>query len=166
MLGKGSTSAQIYQVEELESKKESEMRNNEIEKIILENSPWGDVPKESLCKIVPSVPSPIDEHMCDFTENEALERSLTSVLYRGELDGEKFINSKEVDEITLVIEEVEKEMLEDKIIKSFEAIALKQLHECYYSFLRRDGRKKHHSPVKDKGKNHNPPLVLISQDRL
>ena len=36
MLGKPSTSAQIYQVEDLESKKESKKKNNEIEKIILE----------------------------------------------------------------------------------------------------------------------------------
>ena len=85
--------------------------------------------EELLCKIVPSVPLPVDEHMCDFTQKGALEGSLTSVLYKEELDGEKLIDSKEVDEITLVIEEVEKEMLEDKILKSFEAITLKQLHE-------------------------------------
>ena len=54
-----------------------------------------------------------------------MERSQTSVLYKGELDGEKLIDSKEVDEITLVIEEVEKAMLEDKMFKSFKAIALK-----------------------------------------
>ena len=66
-----------------------------------------------------SVLSPIDEHMCDFTQNDSLERSLTSVLYKGELDGEKFIDSKEVDEITLVIEGVENAMLEDKMLKSF-----------------------------------------------
>ena len=63
----------------------------------------------------------IDEHMCDFTQKDALERSVTSMLYKGELDGEKMIDSKEVDEITLVIEKVEKAMLEDKTLKSFEA---------------------------------------------
>ena len=141
MLGKTSTSAQIYQVGELGSKKEPEKRNNEIEKIVRKNTLWGDVHEELLSKIVPSVPPPIDEHMCDFTQNDTLERSLTSVLYKEELDGEKLIDSKEVDEMTLVIEEVEKAMLEDKMLKSFEAIALKQLHECYYSFLRRDGKK-------------------------
>ena len=36
MLGKASTGPQIYQVEELKSKKELEKRNNEIEKIIPE----------------------------------------------------------------------------------------------------------------------------------
>ena len=51
---------------------------------------------------MPTVPSLIDEHMCDFTRKDALERSLTSVLYKGELDGEKLIDSNEVDEITLV----------------------------------------------------------------
>ena len=115
-----------------------EKRNDEIEKIILKNSLWGDVHEESLCKIVPSVPPPIDERMCDFTQKDALEISQTSVLYKGELDGEKLIDSKEVDEITLVIEEVEKAMLKDKILKLFKAIVLKQLHECYYSFLGRD----------------------------
>ena len=84
------------------------------------------------------------------------------MLYKEELDGEKLIDSREVDEVTLVIEEVEKAMFEDKMLKSFEAIALKQLHECYYSFLRRDGRKKHHSPRKDEGKNRHPPPVLMS----
>ena len=63
MLGKASTSAQINQVEEIESKKEPEKRNNEIEKIIMENNLWGDVYEELLCKIVPSVPPPIDEHV-------------------------------------------------------------------------------------------------------
>ena len=48
MLGKGSTSAQIYKAEELKSKKEPELRNNEIEKVIRENSLWGDVHEESL----------------------------------------------------------------------------------------------------------------------
>ena len=38
MLGKAFISAQIYQVEELESKKEPKKRNNEIEKIIPENT--------------------------------------------------------------------------------------------------------------------------------
>ena len=122
--------------------------------------------EELLCKIVLSLPLPIDEHMCDFTQNDALERSLTSVLYKGELDGEKLIDSKEVDEITLEIEEVEKALLEDKMLKSFEAIMLKQLHECYYSFLGRDGRKKHHSLGNDEGKNHHLPLILMSLARL
>ena len=49
------------------------------------------------------MPPPIDEHMCDLTQKDALERSLTSVIYKGELDGEKLIDSKEVDEITIVI---------------------------------------------------------------
>ena len=108
------------------------------------------------------MPLPIDEHMFDFTQKETVERSLTSVLYRGKLDGEKLIDSKEVDEITLVIEEVKKAMLEHKMFKLFAAIALKQLHECYYSFLGRDGRNEHHSPMKDEGKNHHPPPVLMS----
>ena len=159
MLGKTSTSAQIYQVEELESKKEPEKRNNEIEKIIPKNTLWGDVHEELLCKIVPSVSLLIDEHMFDFTQKDALERSLTSVLYKGELDvlykgeldGEKLIDSKEVDE-----------MLEDKMLKSFEAIRLKQLHECYYSFLWRDGRKEHHSPRKDEGLEQSSRTSLMS----
>ena len=111
---------------------------------------------------MPSVPPPIDEHMCDFTQNDALERSLTSVLYKEELDGEKLIGSKEVDEITLVIEEVEKAMLEDKMLKSFEAIALKQLHECYYPFLGRDGKNDNNSLRNDEGKNHHLPPILTS----
>ena len=118
--------------------------------------------EELLSKIVPSVPPPIDEHMCDFTQNDTLERSLTSVLYKGELDGEKLIDSEEVDEMTLVIKEVEKAMLEDNMLKSFEAIALKQLHEFHYSFLRRDGKKEQHSPGKDEGKNQYPPPILMS----
>ena len=56
--------------------------------------------EELLYRIVPSVPPSIDEHMCDFTQKDALERSLTSVLHKGELDGEILIDSKEVDEIT------------------------------------------------------------------
>ena len=84
------------------------------------------------------------------------------MLYKGGLDGEKLVDSKEVDEITLVLEEVEKAMLEDKMLKSFEAIMFKQLHEFHYSFLWRDGRKEYHSPGKDKGKNHHPPPVLMS----
>ena len=104
--------------------------------------------------------------MCDFTQKDVLERSLTSELYKGELDGKKLIYSKEVDEIILVIEEVEKAMLEDKMLKSFEAIALKQLHECYYSFLGRDRRKEHHSTGKDEGKNHHPSPVLMILARL
>ena len=89
----------------------------------------------------PTIGSGRSGGVTDFTQKNALERSLTSVLYKGEFNGEKLIDSKEVDEITLVIEEVEKAMLEDKILKSFEAITLKQLHECYYSFLGRAGRK-------------------------
>ena len=111
---------------------------------------------------MPSVTPPIDEHMCDCTQKDALERSLKSVLYKGEFDGENLIDSREVDEVTLVIEEVKKAMFEDKMLKSFEAIALIQVHECYYSFLRRDGRKEHHSPGKDEGKNRHPPPVLMS----
>ena len=38
MIGKAFTSSQIYQVEELESKKEPEKRKNEMEKIIPENT--------------------------------------------------------------------------------------------------------------------------------
>ena len=48
--------------------------------------------EELLFKIMYGVPPLIDEHMCDFTQRDALERSLTSVLYEGELDGEKLID--------------------------------------------------------------------------
>ena len=61
-----------------------------------------------------SEPQPIDEPMCDFTLKDALERSLTSVLYEGELRSKILIDIKEVDELTLVIEEIEKAFLEDK----------------------------------------------------
>ena len=91
-----------------------------------------------------------------------MERSLTSVLYKGELDGEKLIDVEEVDEHTFVIEEIEKELLEDKAHKSFEEITLRKLHECYYSFSMKDGRKNHHSLKKDEGKNHHPPPNLMS----
>ena len=46
---------------------------------------------------MPIVAPLIDEHMCDFTEKDSLERILTSVLYKGELDGEKLIDNEEVD---------------------------------------------------------------------
>ena len=51
-------------------------------------------------------------------------------------------------------------MLKDKILQS--SIALKQLHECYNSFLGKDGRTKHHSFGKDEEKNHHPPPILKS----
>ena len=40
--------------------------------------------------------------MCDFTLKDALERSLTSVLYEGELESKILIDIREVDELTLV----------------------------------------------------------------
>ena len=44
----------------LENKKQPKEWNNKIEKIVLENSLWGDVQEVSLWKIVPSVYQPID----------------------------------------------------------------------------------------------------------
>ena len=48
-------------------RKKSKEINNEIEKMIMENTLWGDVHEEWLCIGENSVPPPIDEPMCDFT---------------------------------------------------------------------------------------------------
>ena len=82
------------------------------------------------------------------------------------MDEEKSIDSKEVDEITLVIEKVEKSKLKEIMVKSFEGIEAKHLHECYYIFLTRDGTKEHHSLGKIGGKNHHPPPILMSLDKI
>ena len=70
------------------------------------------------------MPPPIEEANCDFNLKDALERSPTSVLCEGELDGEKLIDIEEVDELTLVEKEIEKASLEDKAYKSFKEIVL------------------------------------------
>ena len=75
--------------------------------------------------------------MCDFTLKDTLE-SLASVLYEGELESEKLIDIKEMNELILAIKKIEKVMLRGKRHTSFEEIAFRQLHECYYS-LGKDG---------------------------
>ena len=150
MLEHASVSGQIYQVDMLESENEPEKTS------------WGDEHEEILGIGETSVPIPIDEPICDFNLEDALERNLASEFYEVELDDEKLVDSEKVDELTLVIEAIEKIFLEDKMHKSFEKIVLKQLHEHYYSFLGKDGRRNHHSLEMDGCKNHHSPHSVES----
>ena len=72
------------------------------------------------------------------------------MFYEKELESEKLIDIKEVDELILAIEEIEKVVLEGNKHTSFEETMLRQLLEYYCFFLGNDGRHEHHLFGKDK----------------
>ena len=88
----------------------------------------------------------IDEHMHDSTIKDPLKKYLSILLFEMELvKSEKMATISKVDEIIMGLMDKERETIMEKMHKIFEDLVLKQLHEHYYHFLGKHGRKTHDS---------------------